>query len=370
MPGPRGHLEGRRRVDADRRRRIIAGLSGAALAAALLVLLWRFGPALSLSLVLAVPEAEAWLAPVLSDVTLEDVAVETGGRQLGADLYRPAAPRGALLLVHGLSRAGRRHPELVRLARLLARHRRLVLVPHFEGMAAFRLSGREIAEVGAAIRVLAAAGPALLAAADVPDLALTASFGGYADLRHVIVYLTTGAHAFDGRRHVQAPEEYNRWKLLALLVGFSDDAHDRQRLDAITERKLADPGADTGALEAGLGSDGQAILALVRNRREDAVPALLAALPAGARAAIERLSPLAVTPRLPGRLVIAHGVGDASIPFTESLRLAQASHGRTSAVILETFEHTGSRPVWPSLGGRIRDAARLVRLADALLATP
>jgi hypothetical protein len=364
-------------------RRTIACLAGAALAAALLALLLRFGPAVSLSLVVAVPDAESWIAPVLSDVTIEPVSVETPGRPLAADLYRPTAPRGALLLVHGLSRAGRHHPELVRLARLLAGHQRLVLVPHFEGMAAFRLNGREIAEVGAAIGALAAhgapvgvvgfsfgAGPALLAAAEAPDVVLAASFGGYAELDDVVVYLTTGVHAFGGRRHRQPPEEYNRWKLLALLAGFTEDEDERRRLDVIAERKLADPSADTSALEAVLGVQGRAILALARNRREDAVAPLLAALPAGARAAMDRLSPLAVVPRLPGRLVIAHGAGDISIPFTESLRLAQASHGRAGAVILETFEHTGPRSRWRSLAGRMRDAARLVGLADALLATP
>ena len=212
------------------------------------------------------------------------------------------------------------------------------------------------------------AGPALLAAADIPDLALTASFGGYADLRDVILYLTTGIHEFGGRRYVQAPEEYNRWKLLALLVDFVQDERDRRLLDRLAARKLADPGADTDALEADLGPEGHAVRALVLNRREDAMGTLLAALPAQARAAIAQLSPLAAIPRLPGRVVIAHGAGDVSIPFTQSLRLAQASNGRASVVILETFEHTGTRPFWSTLGSRLRDGRRLLWLADALLA--
>src|SRR5712664_1352184 len=186
--------------------RRLAWLVDVVMAAALLgALVARMGPALSLALALALPGAESWLAPLHAEVVVEEMSVEADGRRLVADLYRPSAPRGALLLVHGLSRAGRRHPDLVRLARLLARHHRLVLVPHFEGLAAYRLSGREVAEVRAALRALAAqspsiglaglsfgAGPALLAAADVPDLALVASFGGYADLRDVILYLTTG----------------------------------------------------------------------------------------------------------------------------------------------------------------------------------
>ena len=353
-------------------------------AAALAVLLLRFGPAASLSLALAVPQAEPWLAPLLHAVSVEELSVEIPGGRLAADLYRPAAPRGALLLVHGLSRAGRRHAELARLARLLARHRRLVLVPQFEGMVAFRLSGREVDEVAAALGALAArapkvgvvgvsfgGGPALLAAARTPGLSLTASLGGYAELDAVITYVTTGTHAFAGRRYVEPQEEYNRWKLLALLVGFAEDGDDRRRLETVTERKLADPGADTAPLEAGLGPGGRAILALVRNRREDAVAPLLAALPAGARDVMRALSPLGVATRLPGRLVIGHGRGDISIPFTESMRLAHASGGRADALILETFEHTGPRrSSWTSLPGRLRDGVRLVRLADALLYDP
>src|SRR5437899_2718391 len=104
-----------------------AWLVGVAIAAALLggALLARMGPALSLALTLALPGAESWLAPLHAEVVVEEMSIEAGGRRLVADLYQPSAPRGALLLVHGLSRPGRRHPDLVRLARLLARqHRR------------------------------------------------------------------------------------------------------------------------------------------------------------------------------------------------------------------------------------------------------
>jgi hypothetical protein len=146
-----------------------------------------------------------------------------------------------------------------------------------------------------------------------------------------------------------------------------DDA-DRRRLGVIAERKLEDPGADTRGLEVGAGAEGRAVLALVTNRRADAVAPLLAALPPGARAALDALSPIAAVPRLPGRLVIAHGVGDTSIPFTESLRLAEASQGRARVFILESFEHTRPLPLLQSIGAHTRDSWRLVRLARALLA--
>jgi len=88
-------------------------LLGTVVAAALIggALLVRLGPALSLALALVRPDAEPWLAPLLDEVSVEETSVTADGRRLVADLYRPSAPRGALLLVHGLSPAGRRHPD-------------------------------------------------------------------------------------------------------------------------------------------------------------------------------------------------------------------------------------------------------------------
>ena len=71
-------------------------------------------------------------------------------------------------------------------------------------------------------------------------------------------------------------------------------------------------------------------------------------------------------PRLAGRLLIAHGAGDESIPYTESLRLSAAAGPHERAIILETFHHVGPRPWWPS-PARLADGWRLVQLADGLL---
>lgn len=362
-----------------RRGRWIAGfaLAGAIVAAALAA---RLGPAFALALALTAPTAEGWLAPLGADVRREEVQVSAGERVLHADLYRPSHPRGGLLLVHGLSVAGRRQPDLERLARLVAERGLLVMVPHFEGLAAFRLTGTEVAEIRAAIghlRRLAGpvgvagfsfgAGPMLLAAADIPGLRLVGSFGGYADLRRVITFITTGLHTWQGQRLLHPQEEYNRWKALALLVGLIDPGRDRAALAAIATRKLANPLDATGALEADLGPAGQAMLALVLNRRAEVVESLIEALPAGVRAALARLSPLAAVSRIRARLLIAHGAGDASIPFTESLRLAAAAPSRPRLVILQTFQHTGPKVSWASPAALVGDAWGLLRLADELL---
>jgi dienelactone hydrolase len=357
-----------------------AALVAVALAlVATVALALHFGPTLSFSLALAAPATEPWLSPLWEPALREDITLPAQFAGLRADLYRPPRPRGALLLVHGLSRAGRRQPDLARLAHLLAGQGMLVLVPQFEGLATFQLSGHEVDEVRSALAYTVSlgattsiagfsfgAGPALLAA-DVPGLRVVGSFGGYADLSHVIAYVTTGRHHFEGRRYVQVQEEYNRWKLLALLGGFVQDTGERRQLEELARRKLANPGDDTREIEAALGPEGHAVLALVLNRREDAVASLLAQLPPGVRDALDRLSPLPAVTRIRARLLIGHGMADDSIPFTESLELARAAGPHAHLALFRTFHHTGPQPLWPVITERTRDGWTLVRLADALL---
>jgi hypothetical protein len=335
--------------------------------ATLIGVLWLArGRALALSLALAVPTAESWLPG--ADVVREEVQIPFAGRTLAADLYRSARPRGTILLVHGLSAAGRRQPDLARLARLLARHGALTLVPQFDSLAAFKLDGREVAAIVAALdyatgvaRPVAVAGfsfgagPALLAAAERPDVRLAGSFGGYADLRAVVAYVTTEAGA----------EPYNRWKLLQLLAGLVGDASDRAGLDSIARTRLANPTEDTSRREAELRSAGRAVLALVHNRRADAVSGLVAGLSSDTHTALDRLSPLSAMSRLRGRALIAHGRADSSIPYTESVRLAEAAE--TQAVILTTFHHTGPLSFGELMRSGVPDAWKLVGLAQALL---
>jgi predicted esterase len=362
--------------------RLVFVIVGVGLASVTVALL-RFGSAGLFTLALAAPVFdERWIAPWYAIPAIEAVDVPVGATTLRADLYHPRAPRAAVLLVHGLSPAGNRHPELVRLARVFARQGFTVLVPRFEGLAMFHLSGREIDEIKAALAELRrrsgavavagfsfGAGPALVAAAETEGLAWVGSFGGYADLRNVVVYLTTGVHTFQNHRYAGRVEEYNRWKLAALLTPFVQDERDRQRVERIASRGLANPSSDVGTLVAELGPSGRAVMNLVRSQQEDRTRELLDRLSPGALAELARLSPIAVVQRLRTRLLIAHGADDDSIPFTESLRLAEAAGPRARVVVLQTFHHTGPARVWTSLRRRAVDTAALLLLADEMLRT-
>ena len=340
----------------------------------------RFASAALFTAALAMPAFDAWVARWSPVPAREEISLASS---TPADLYRPRHPRAAVLLVHGLSPAGRRHPELVRLARLFARHGYLVMVPQFEGLASFHLSGHEVEETRKAITRLRAenhtiavagfsfgAGPALLAAADESGLGWIGSFGGYADLRNVIVFLTTGVHQFGSERYRGHVEEYNRWKLLALLAPLVDDADDRETLRRIASRRLANPFDDVHALAADLGPAGRAVMELSESRREEQTRRLLAHLSPATRDALDRLSPVTVASRLHGRLWLVHGAADDSIPFTESLRLAAASGAGARAIILDSFHHTGPQAPWRMLLRRASDARALFLLVDAILHEP
>jgi dipeptidyl aminopeptidase/acylaminoacyl peptidase len=78
-------------------------------------------------------------------------------------------------------------------------------------------------------------------------------------------------------------------------------------------------------------------------QRKARSPSCWPSSPPRARQALASLSPLAVVPRLRG-LLIAHGTADDSIPFTESLRRAEAAGDSARLAILHTSHHTGPEP--------------------------
>jgi hypothetical protein len=272
-----------------------------------------------------------WLSTVTSAPSVETVALDTGA---AATVWRPARkpPWRGLVLVHGLTPDGKDDPRLRWAAELLARTGLAVLAPDLPRLRSLRLSPDDAGPVAAAVRRLVAdpgvgraplvvvsasvaAGPVLAALAD-PRLPapvdLLVTLGGYADARELVRYFTTGAYAHGevaGRRRI-----------------------DPGRVEAFLARNLdlvRDPAAR----------------ALAANDDPARVDTLLAALPAETRALLDALSPARHAPRVPGRLLIVHGRGDPTVPFTESLRLAAAlDPGRHRLVLVGLVDHVEGRP--------------------------
>jgi hypothetical protein len=206
-----------------------------------------------------------------------------------------------------------------------------VIVPDLPRLRSQQLSLDDAAPIAAAIRRLAAdprvggapltvvsvsvaTGPVFAALADPGSgagVGLVVTLGGYADARELVRYFTTGAYAYGGVA--------GRWRTDPGLV----QAFLARNLDLVR-----DPAAR----------------ALVANHDPARVDALLAALPGEAQSLLDALSPARYAPRIAARLLLVHGRGDPTVPFTESLRLAAARDaGRQRLVLVGVVEHVEGR---------------------------
>jgi pimeloyl-ACP methyl ester carboxylesterase len=258
-----------------------------------------------------------------------DLAATSGGSAGPPRHDHREAPGGwpgracSLVLVHGLAPAGKDDPRLTRAARLLARTGAAVAVPTVPGLTRLRLGVDDVEAVVATIASMPApvrvvgisvgAGPALLAAADPrvrERVTVVLSLGGYASARELARFYVT-AHPDLARRFADANPDL---------------------MDATARQALA-----TGNLEP---------LSPELRRRLDA------------------LSPARVVGQLRARLLIVHGRDDPAVPFTESLRLAEAARALgPHVVIVGAIGHVeaGARQ-------RLRDLLALWRITRELLA--
>lgn len=319
--------------------------------------------------------------------TLEAASREARAGSPGGDLYRPLGRvRGGIVLVPGLSRAGKDHPAFQRMASSLARAGFLVLAPDLPGLRAFHVSEADVERIVRAVQALAreapppigvfgfsfGAGPALLAAADprVRDtVAFAGSFAGYWDLASVISFTTTGWFEEEGQWQWASQQSGNRWKLLAALAPYASSPGERARLQRLADRKLMDTDADLRGERWRLRGEGWRFLAVVENRQRDRVPGLLASLSPRVRARLWRLSPARSIQALRARLYVVHGRDDDSIPYTESVKLARAAPNLGRLVIFDAFTHAlPSERGWLTPVRQAQDLGRLVLLLDDLLA--
>ncbi len=319
--------------------------------------------------------------------TRQAVRYRVEGRAYAADLYRPGeAPRAALVLVPGAAEQGKDDPRLVAFARTLARARFAVLVPDIESLRALYVGPEDIRSIADAVRHLAgrlgdpdepsvglvaisyAAGPAILAALEEKardKVRFIVAIGGYHDIGAVVTFFTTGKYRDVPEapwRH-KTPNAYGKWFFVRANAPRIEDARDRALLTAMAERKLRDLGAEIGDLTAKLGPEGRPVHALLTNDDPDAVPGLIAKLPAAVRHDMAALDlkgrDLA---RLGADVLLIHGRDDAIIPYTESAALAAAlPEGQTTLRLVDNLSHVDLGP-----GGLI-DAVRMLSATYRLL---
>ena len=214
-------------------------------------------------------------APVRTTITYE-----IAGRAYLADLYDPAQPIGAgLVLVPGFTPDGKDDQRLVELAFTLSRARFLVLVPDLQGPRQMRVRLEDSRGIADAVIQLAqmdllqgqkgvgvvaisyAAGLAILATME-SDAAASVRFlvavGGYYDTTALATFVTTGKFRQSpaDRWQTREPHPAAKWFFLASNIDLLDDAADRRILLAIAERRMDNPNAPVADLRGPPGSAG------------------------------------------------------------------------------------------------------------------
>ena len=301
--------------------------------------------------VLASTSRAAWLQVVTDRATAATRQEEIVVAGVPTTLARPgrARPCATLVFINGVTARGRRHPDVRRLARALARAGFLVLVPDLPGLARGEISEDTVA---AAVDVGCAAADwpearagrigllglsvgttlALLAAEDgrlAERVSAVAGIAPYTDFGKIIRLATTGTYPYGTRLVRYRVPAFLRLVVARSLAAGVPTREDRELLAATlapVDADAPDPLAPLRRLpRASLTAATLAVLDLTLNRDPDRFDPLYAALPAEMRGTGARLSPLAGAERLRVPVELVTAPRDKYFPPAESHALAAAA---------------------------------------------
>jgi dienelactone hydrolase len=304
------------------------------------------------------------LARVTATPAVKRLEIPRGGDKIAADLYYHSGgeKRAAILLTHGIIEHGKDDPRLIRFAQSLARVGFVVLVPELKGMKSFRILFSDVDDIVASVRHLAslkdivddkklglmgfsyAAGPTIMAAAD-PSLRdqvkFVVSFGGYYDPVNVIRFITTGYYEYGDEKGFLEPQPYGKWVFFMNNVDYVEHDGDRKILREIFRNEQMSAPANIEALLARLSPQGKNLYDLLTNNDPARVDGLVERIDPRVQEFLRKLSLAPLIPSVRGRFIIGHGNTDPLIPYTESMRLADAIQDKSKVrlAVLRLFTH-------------------------------
>ena len=313
------------------------------------------------------------MGKLFEDPLVSEVAIPHGGNTISADLYNPngSGKFFPLLLVHGADSHGKKNEQIVHLANILARAGFLVLVPDLAGVKTFRtrIADAEailqsfqylrahvhaVGQVGGMIGMNFGAGPMLLAAADsrIRDkLRLLVTFGGYYDLRNVMLFGMTGVFEY-GRSHgIIRPDSSVPWMVAYRNLDLLTLPEDRNLFRRIIEKRNRYETADANELSRSLHTEGRALYAFLLNNDARLFHQRYEKLSHRVREQVYQLSPSRAIEYIHAYSIIIHAMDDNLVPYTESIRFADAvgNPRRVHLALLPQFMH------WESAEPSIND---------------
>lgn len=360
------------------------------------------------SLVRTIRYGRSWSASTEAEV--RPVTIDREGTALPACLLVPPGRREPLpgwIIMGGITRMGRFHPQLRRFAHALASSGAAVLVPEIpewrrlcptprvtsptlRASAALLASLPEVRPGKVGVVGLSFGAPQVANAAEAMSdrIAGAVLFGGYCDLERTLRYQLTGEHDWDGETYHVEPDPFGRWVMLSNYLtrvpGYEEAgpaAEAFHRLAAASSDLRCPawlPAHDSLKEELGLCLPGR-WREVFDSFAPRGGPGTLEPEEGAAWASTLTAAALADEPlfdprdglaklSLPVRLI--HGRGDRVVPFTESLRLREhlADEAEASVTITGLFAHSADHQP-PTLGERIREGATLFGAMREIIAT-
>ena len=294
-----------------------------------------------------------------ADPLREEVSFPQAQGEGVADIYRHRNRDGqaAVLLFLGVNPAGRDDERVVNLAEALARSGMVVMVPWSESMTRYRIDPAEVDNLVNAFQYLrgleyvdpervgmggfcVGASLSMVAAQDSrirEDVAFVNSFGGYFDVKDLMVSIASRAR-FD--EDSQEPWEPSRQTLETFRNHLIESVESPEERELLTRVFAHEEEPAPGDVE-GFSDTGKTVYSLLSGVSKEEADELLSRMPEDFRKEMISISPNQNLGDLKARLLIMHDSKDDNVPAEESRRLAAALEGRGDVSYTEFvfFQH-------------------------------
>ena len=309
------------------------------------------------------------------------------------DVYTPVgAPpaRAAVLMMHGLTKAGIKDHRIPTFASTIARGGMPVILPEFPRMTRRLMSSRDPEDVLRVARAVPgatgidkvvllalsyAAGPTYLAGSQMNDdeLAGILTIGAYYDVEHLSEFTATGGVADYGDKqptaHDAAKQLEGRWVFLASAGRWLPDERDAEVFAAGAEGWKEGKAPAWNEIRPKLSPEGRNLLDYMTlpdpeehaEARRNLAPSVLEAF--------NKLTLRGKLGDLTAPVVLIHGRHDVRIPFRESILLRQEISGtsKTKLAILDAFVHAERAYGWKKFWRVAGDGIKLSRCGLEIL---
>ena len=362
-----------------------------------------------MAIVRTIRAVRSWLTG--SAATREyETLLDRGDRQVPASVILPRGARRNLpgwIVLHGITRPGRFHPNLLRFVRAMASSGLAVVVPQVPEWKNLRLAPEvALPTMRGALEVLrrldvtndgpygvigfSFGAPHVMIAASHADvgeqLGGVVGFGGYCDMERMVHFQMTGEHEWAGVTHRTRPDPYGRWIIggnhLTSIPEYADAEDVAQALwrlavEAGERRILAwDPSYDAlkGELRRQVAPKHARLFDLFAPS-SDQDPDLSGAediaiqLATAVRGSSPLMDPIPYMPALRTPVHLIHGEDDQLIPYTETLRMRSqfTSEQQVDTTITALFSHSDQGGRLSSIGHELREGLKLARTLKRVL---